>query len=273
MFLIVAGVTGPMPAAAENTSADSNTLNRPSIALIIDDLGNQRGSGQQVVALPGPVACAFLPFGYYTRKLADQAHSRGKEVMLHLPMQSVSGGPAEPGEIMLHMTRQQFTRTLQSELAAVPHVSGINNHRGSLITRHPGHMMWLMQSIRERGDLFFVDSRTTAATVARRIAVEYGVPSIERKVFLDNDRQPDAVLAQFRRLIDIARRDGTALGIGHPYPETLSILAQELVRLDDYNIDMVSVNRLIEITDRSNQAWQMSSYPSHRAVKSSKPSP
>jgi polysaccharide deacetylase 2 family uncharacterized protein YibQ len=273
VLLVVAGMAWSAPAAAEHIAVDSDTLIRPSIALIIDDMGNQHGAGQQVVALPGPVACAFLPFGHYTRNLARQAHSRGKEVMLHLPMQSVSGDHTDQGGIVLDMTQQQFTRTLQAVLAAVPHVSGINNHRGSLITRHPGHMTWLMQSIREHGDLFFVDSRTTTATVARRIAAEYGIPSIERNVFLDNDRQPDAVLAQFRRLVDIARRDGTALGIGHPYPETLLVLAQELARLDDYNIDIVSVNRLIEITNGSNQPWQMSSYPSHRAVKSLKPSP
>ena len=273
MLLVLSGMAWLAPAAAEHITADSATQIRPSIALIIDDLGNQRGPGQQVVALPGPVACAFLPFGHYTRKLAHQAHSRGKEVMLHLPMQSVSGGHTDQGEIVLDMTRRQITGTLQAVLAAVPHVSGINNHRGSLITRHPGHMTWLMQSIREHGDLFFVDSRTTAATVARRIAAENGIPSIERNVFLDNDRQPNAVLAQFRRLINIARRDGTALGIGHPYPDTLFVLAQELARLDDYNIEIVSVNRLIEITNGSKQPWQTSSYPSHRAVKSLKPSP
>lgn len=270
---VVAGMAWSATAVAERITDNNNTLIRPSIALIIDDLGDQHIPGHQAVALPGPVACAFLPFGHYTRKLARQAHSRGKEVMLHLPMQSVADDPVDLNGIVLDMTQQQLKRTLQTVLAAVPHVSGVNNHRGSLITRHPGHMTWLMQSIREHGDLFFVDSRTTAATVALRIAAEYGIPSIERKVFLDTDRQPDAVLAQFRRLVDIARRDGTALAIGHPYPETLGVLSQELARLDDYNVDMVSVKRLIEITTGSKQPWRMSSYPSRRDVKSLKPLP
>ena len=251
--------------AATGSEADSlsgGDVFRPSIALIIDDLGNRRDTGQRVVALPGPVACAFLPDGHFTRQLAQQAHTRGKEVMLHLPMQSVTPEPPDQGELLLDMTQQQFTRTLAAGLAAVPHVSGINNHRGSLITRHPGHMAWLMQVLRRRGDLFFVDSRTTAATVASRIAAEFHIPSTERNVFLDHDRHPEAIQAEFRRLISIARRDGAALGIGHPYPETLELLTRELSRLDDYNIRIVSVNRLIEIETEtgSKQQWQMSSF-------------
>jgi polysaccharide deacetylase 2 family uncharacterized protein YibQ len=245
--------------AAEPGMPGSDAL-PPSIALIIDDLGNQSAAGQRAIELPGPVACAFLPYGHFTRQLAQQAHTRGKEVMLHLPMQSVHHNESDRGELVLDMTQQQFTRTLTAGLAAVPHVSGINNHRGSLITRHPGHMSWLMQALNQRGGLFFVDSRTTAATVARRIAAEYRVPSIERNVFLDHDRQPDAVQAQFRRLVRIAHRDGVALGIGHPYPETLEVLSRELALLGDYNIQMVSVNRLIEIEAEtgSKQPWQMS---------------
>lgn len=260
-LLLAAAITlWPAAAVAAERSAPGSDAIRPSIALIIDDLGNQHATGQRAIELPGPVACAFLPYGHFTRQLAQQAHSRGKEVMLHLPMQSVNHDESDRGELLLDMTQHQFTRTLTAGLAAVPHVSGINNHRGSLITRHPGHMTWLMQAMLRHGGLFFVDSRTTAATVARRIAAEYRVPSIERNVFLDNDRQPDAVQAEFRRLIRIARRDGVALGIAHPYPETLEVLARELSQLGDYNIQMVSVNRLIEIENGSKQQWRMSSF-------------
>jgi polysaccharide deacetylase 2 family uncharacterized protein YibQ len=231
---------------------------RYSIALIIDDLGNQRLPGESVIDLPGPVACAFLPDARHTPSLASQAHARNKEVMLHLPMQAASHGPAMPGELRLDMGRRAFMDTLRAGIEAVPHLSGINNHRGSLLTRHPGHMAWLMEVIRERGSLFFVDSRTTAATVAQQLAGEFGVPNIERKVFLDNERDSRAIAAQFRRLLDIARRDGTALGIGHPYPETLALLRHELARLDRYNIELVPVGSLIEIANRGTPTWQAS---------------
>ena len=239
-------------------SAAAAHVQQARIALIIDDLGNQYARDSEAVALPGPVTCAFLPYAPFTRTLAQQAHAGRKEVLLHLPMQALDEEPREAGELTLDMTRSQFIRTLQGDLAAVPYVSGINNHKGSLLTRHPGHMAWLMQEMNRQGGLFFVDSRTTVATVARQLAVEYRVPSIDRKVFLDNVQTPGAIRAQFRRLIDIARREGTALAIGHPRAETLAVLHQELARLDAYNIQLVPVSRLIEIEHRSKGLWQAS---------------
>jgi polysaccharide deacetylase 2 family uncharacterized protein YibQ len=238
--------------------ADGTKLPQASIALIIDDLGNQYSQDSAAIALPGPVTCAFLPYAPFTRALAEQAHAGRKEVMLHLPMQAINEDPREAGELTLDMTRLQFVRTLQGDLAAVPHASGINNHKGSLLTRHPGHMAWLMQEINRRGGLFFVDSRTTVATVARQLAVEYRVPSINRKVFLDNVQTDGAIRAQFRRLLDSARREGTALAIGHPYAETLTVLRQELARLDDYKSQLVPASRLIEIEHRRKALWQAS---------------
>jgi len=229
----------------------------PSIALIIDDLGNRFSLDSEAIALPGPVSCAFLPYAPFSQALAEQAHADRKEVLLHLPMQALDEEPREAGELTLDMTRLQFQRMLLGDLAAVPHASGINNHKGSLLTRHPGHMAWLMQELNRRG-LFFVDSRTTAATVARRLAIEFRVPNADRRVFLDNVQTVGAVRAQFRQLLDIARREGTALAIGHPHAETLAVLRQELARLDDYNIRLVPVSRLIAIENRSVDTWQAS---------------
>jgi hypothetical protein len=119
-------------------------------------------------------------------------------------------------------------------------------------------MAWLMQDMSRQGGLFFVDSRTTAATVARQLATEYRIPSIDRKVFLDNEQTTRAIQVQFQRLLDIARREGSALGIGHPHAETLAVLREELARLDDYNIQLVPVSRLIEIEHRRKGVWQAS---------------
>ncbi len=229
----------------------------PAIALIIDDLGSQRDPGSRAVNLPGPVACSFLPFGTYTRELAQQAHSDGKEVMLHLPMQAA--GPfqqaRESGVLTVDMTNRQYRETFQRNLAAVPHVSGFNNHMGSLLTRHPGNMAWLMRIARETGKLFFVDSRTTTATVARQLANEYGIPNSERNVFLDNLAQPESIRMQFQRLVRIARREGTALAIGHPYSATLDVLTEELQHMDRTGVRLVSVAELIELQQDRKQAW------------------
>jgi len=126
------------------------------------------------------------------------------------------------------------------------------------LTRHPGTMAWLMDAIAQRGDLFFVDSRTTSATVAEQLAVEYGIPNTSRNVFLDNEPNPAAVRAQFRKLLAMARRNGTALGIGHPYPGTLEVLADELRRLEQQGVQLIPVSQLIELQKQGRSSWQAS---------------
>ena len=258
--VLLAAIVLPAGLLAETTgaSAAGTRVPQPSIALIIDDLGNQYSQDSEAIKLPGKVTCAFLPYAPFTRSLAEQAYAGRKEVMLHLPMQAVNEEPREAGELTLDMTRLQFNQTLQGDLAAVPHASGINNHKGSLLTRHPGHMAWLMQDMERQSGLYFVDSRTTVYTVARQLANEYRIPSIDRKVFLDNEQTTRAIQVQFQRLLDIARREGSALGIGHPHAQTLALLRQELPRLADYNIRLVSVSQLIEIERRRKGIWQAS---------------
>ena len=131
----------------------------PRIAIIIDDLGYHLGAGHRAIALPGPVACAILPGTPRADVLAKSAYEEGKEVLVHLPLQSVGHeGPFEPGSITLDMSRESFSATFNDAMASVPYAVGVNSHRGSLLTRHPGHMQWLMQEIRSRGGLFFIDS-------------------------------------------------------------------------------------------------------------------
>lgn len=245
-----AGSRVPVPSKAE----------MPGIALIIDDLGNQWEQGKRTVMLPGPVACAFLPYGPYTGSLARMAHRRHKEVMLHLPMQAVEShsGRQDEGMLTLDMTESQFEEVLASDLAAVPYAVGMNNHKGSLLTRHPGHMGWLMGTLNRLGSLFFVDSRTTSSSIADTIAREHGVPSAVRNVFLDHVSDPDTVRAEFRRLIGIAKRYGTALGIGHPSQVTLGVLTQELETLEYSGVRLISVAKLIALQNRRDPPWQAS---------------
>lgn len=231
----------------------------PVISIIIDDLGRSWEPGLQVVELPGPVACAFLPYASHTRELAKRAHARNKEVILHVPMHSMDHRPLDAGGLTLDMTRSEFIRTFQQDLAAVPHVSGINNHMGSLLTRHPGHMMWLMREVRRHDRMFFVDSRTTVDTVARQVAQETGVPSVARDVFLDPDPSLQAVRHQFQRLLKLAQNKGSATAIGHPYPTTLQVLREELPRLRMLGVRMVPVTDIIRLQQQREQSWQLSS--------------
>ncbi len=242
------------PALAETVPAPSS----PVISIIIDDMGRSLAPGLRVVKLPGPVACAFLPRAPHTRDLAMRAHAVNKEVILHLPMDSMDHRPLDEGGVTLDMTHSEFIRTFQEDLAAVPHVSGINNHMGSLLTRHPGHMMWLMHELRRHDQLFFVDSRTTVDTVARQVARENGVPSVDRDVFLDPDPSIDAVRYQFRRLLKLAKKNGSATAIGHPYPSTLQVLEEELPRLK--GVRVVPVADVIQQQHGREAQWQLSWY-------------
>ena len=217
------------------------------IAIIIDDLGYQLEAGERTVALPGPVACAVLPLTPRGEHLAEEAWRNGKEVLLHLPLEAQTATQPEPGGLELDMSRQQLAATFDEAFYAVPYAIGVNNHRGSLLTRHPGHMRWLMEEIRGRGGLFFVDSFTTHESVALKLARESGVPAIRRDVFLDNDRAPAQISKQFERLKRLAKARGLAVAIGHPYPETLTLLEEELPRLADEGIELIKLSLLVSL--------------------------
>jgi uncharacterized protein len=226
------------------TSSVSSAAGRdkPRIAIIVDDFGYQLAAGRRGVNLPGPVACAVLPQTPRAELLAEAAHTAGKEVLMHLPLQAVGEQAAEPGGIVLDMSREQLARAFAGNLASIPHVIGVNTHRGSLLTRHPGHMHWLMEEIDAHGDLFFVDSYTTADSIALQLAFEYGVPAVRRDVFLDPDAAPTTVEREFARLKKLARVRGMAVGIGHLYPATLALLERELPRLASEGIELVSIS-------------------------------
>jgi len=218
----------------------------PRIAIIIDDLGYQLIAGQRAIALPGPVACAILPGSPRARQFANAAHDNGKEVLLHLPMQAVdNAGRVEETRMTLDMSRSKFAATFEAAFASVPHVVGINNHRGSLLTQHPGHMQWLMEEMLARDGLFFVDSFTTHESVALQIASELGVSAKKRDVFLDPDPSTETLLREFERLKVLAKKRGSAIAIGHPYEATLAMLERELPQLADQGFELVAISELV----------------------------
>ena len=145
------------------------------------------------------------------------------------------------------MTHEEFLAELKHNIASVPHIKGINNHMGSLLTRHPGHMTWLMQQLAEIGDLYFLDSRTSSKTVANQIAQQHNIPSIERDIFLDPDYELSTIKKQFSKFIDLAKSQGYAIAIAHPHPRTLKFLEENLSVLKQQGIKLVTVSKLIEL--------------------------
>ena len=225
---------------------------QPSIAIIIDDLGYRYLEGKRAIALPGAVACAVIPNTPHGTNMAEAAHAVGKEILLHLPMQPLDPErPVGDDGIALETTRSGVTEALLAGINSVPHVSGVNNHMGSLITRHPGHMTWLMQELQAR-DLFFVDSVTTESSVALSMAREQGVTSTRRDIFIDFEEATEAqVNDRLEDLYALARVQGQALGIAHPYPATMAVLERELPRLAQRGVRLISVKELIALRGKS----------------------
>lgn len=204
----------------------------PRLAIIIDDIGNDKLAAETLLKLPYPITLSILPDQPHSSEIAEGAYRRGDQVLLHLPMEFEGNtAKAEPVELRAGMPASEVHRLLGQMLSNVPHAVGVNNHEGSLATAQPQLMAELMSDLRERG-LFFIDSRTTPATVAYSAAQRAGVPAASRKVFLDDNETRDAIIRQ----LDLAARDaaasGSAIAIGHPHPATIAALTEELPRLN-----------------------------------------
>jgi len=171
------------------------------VSIIIDDFANSLEYGNMAIEVPGPITLAFLPHTGFASVLAERAHDSGKEIMLHLPLQSIQHYVQTPGILKLHMTHREFITQLQSNISSIPHAKGINNHMGSLLTQHPGHMDWLMAALAAQGSFYFIDSRTTTKSVASLYARKHNVPNLQRDIFLDPDFRPDTIRREFSRTI------------------------------------------------------------------------
>ncbi len=224
------------------------------IALIIDDIGYVDDLGARAVALPDDVTFAVLPHTPHGVALAQAAHANGKEVMLHAPMSNLAAMPLGPGGLTPQLTQEEFVQTLSAALDAVPHLQGINNHMGSELTAQEEPMRWVMQTLQGR-NLYFVDSYTTASSVAGHIAREQNIPTLTRNVFLDNVQTAEDIDREFQRLLTLAREKGFATGIGHPYAATLDYLEKTLPTLAALNIELIPVSQMIALQQQATDAW------------------
>ncbi|MCP4388773.1 MAG: divergent polysaccharide deacetylase family protein [Gammaproteobacteria bacterium] len=203
---------------------------RPVLSLVIDDLGYSLQNGMAAIDLDGDHTYAILPGAVYSRKLAQHAHGKNKEVILHLPMQSISSLVAhEPNALNEAMDEDQLSANVHSLLAEIPFIRGVNNHMGSHLTEFDFFMRPVMDSIRGYNPkLYFLDSRTSPRSVAHAQAVDAGLNALTRDVFLDNEPNLESIRLQYRIWLTKAREHGSAIAIGHPYPNTLRVLRESL---------------------------------------------
>jgi uncharacterized protein len=223
----------------------SGEKGRPRLAIILDDLGTDRAAADAIFALPYPLTISVLPNRPYSVDIADAACKRGYEVMLHLPMESLSNGNAEPQELRPGMSAKEVSTLVNQFVLAVPGATGVNNHQGSQSTADPTLMNQLMRSLREH-NLFYIDSRTTAATVAYDAARHAGVRSAFRNVpFLDDVAETSAVEKQLQLALRGAREKGEAVAIGHPRRSTLVALKEVLPQAKSQGIQLVHASDLV----------------------------
>jgi polysaccharide deacetylase 2 family uncharacterized protein YibQ len=214
------------------------------VAIIIDDIGYNRNQGLAAINIPGNLTYAIIPHSPYAKFLATTAHQQRKEVILHAPMSNIHNHPLGKSGLTEDMGEAVFDSTLLDALASVPHISGVNNHMGSLLTQMQRPMEWTMKTLKANG-LFFIDSRTTPASVAWKTAQKYNIASLKRDVFLDHQRDSIFIAEQFERFISIAKRNGYAIAIAHPYPETTKYLIDNIHRLEAHGIRLRSASELV----------------------------
>ncbi|MGB6484625.1 MAG: divergent polysaccharide deacetylase family protein [Candidatus Acidiferrales bacterium] len=203
----------------------------PRLAIIIDDIGNDKSAADALLKMPHPLTLSVLPGQSHSTEIAGETFRRGDQVMLHLPMEfQGNAAKAEAVELRVGMSAGEVHHLLDDMLAQVPHAVGVNNHEGSLATAQPQLMAEVMEDLRRR-NLFFIDSRTTVATVAYNAAKQAGVPAASRKVFLDDIETRESILRQLDLAVHDAVENGSAIAIGHPHPVTIAALAEGLPRL------------------------------------------
>ena len=242
------GLNEPPPAAAsEPEPAVGHELpdTRPQVAIIIDDIGHRRDIAEKFFKLDVPFTYAILPHSRYTKEIAESAVRRGYQVMLHLPMEPNEYPHIDPGPgaLLTSMTPDERIKQLEDDLDAVPHIKGVNNHMGSKMTAMFPQMNQVFTVLKKRG-LFFIDSRTSAASQCRSSAQLFDLPFAERDVFLDNVQTRQGVSERIEELMNIAEIKGVAIGIGHPYEITYAVLADKLPEIKR-RVRLVSASELV----------------------------
>lgn len=217
----------------------------PRLAIILDDLGSDRETAEAIFAFREPLTISVLPFHAHSAEIAEEAKDRGYEVMLHLPMQAVGSEMPETQQLYTGMSSEQLAHTVEGMLKSVPGAIGVNNHEGSLATTDEKLMTQLMLVLKQRG-LFFVDSRTTAATVAFDAAEKAGVRCGFRNVpFLDDAQDVTAVKKQLELALRGAKEKGGAIAIGHPHAETLQALKEFLPEVERQGVHLSFVSEVV----------------------------
>ncbi len=242
--------TGARKAAHSASAAQGGVTSAPAtggprIAIVIDDLGRDETEVEEIETFGVPITYSVLPYEEATAAVVAELTARGEEMLCHLPMEPEGMGDPGPGALLASMTDDELIVATDRALAEVPGAVGVNNHMGSGLSADSRAMRPVLAHLAKK-HLFFLDSRTSAKSVGYRLAIELGVPAAERQVFLDDLEEPAAIRAQFARLLALARKKGAAIAIGHPHPNTLAVLAEEIPKAVAAGFEIVPVSYLLD---------------------------
>ncbi len=240
-------VQAPVPPAAA-TIKPSKKGKGVRVAIVIDDIGNDLPIARELLNLPVPITLSIFPLAPYSKEIAREALLKKHVILMHLPMEP-EGYPGKgkdpgPGALYVKMRPDEIRKQLLADLELIPQVCGINNHMGSRFTCDAEGMKTVMEVLKEKGKIF-LDSRTIAASVGYKIARQAGVPTAKRDVFLDNVRDVKRIREQLDRLIAIAKKRGTAIGIGHPHRATYLALKKAIPEYLKDGVKFVYITALV----------------------------
>ncbi|MFC3396883.1 divergent polysaccharide deacetylase family protein [Brenneria rubrifaciens] len=237
------------------------------LSIVIDDFGYRPHNDNQVLAMPTAISIAVLPNAPYAGEMAAKAHKQGREVLIHLPMAPMSKQPLERDTLHPEMSSEEIQRIIRQSVNNVPYAAGLNNHMGSAMTASLPGMRKVMQAM-SAYPLYFLDSMTIASSKTSQAAAGTGIKVIKRRVFLDDTQNEADIRKQFNRAVQIARRSGSAIAIGHPHPSTIKVLQQMLPALEP-DIVLVRPSQLLNEPARHDEPLPPSEAP--KQVKPSKP--
>jgi polysaccharide deacetylase 2 family uncharacterized protein YibQ len=237
---------GPEATAAAGRTRPERPLPRARIAVVIDDVGYNLEELEAFLDFPGPITLSVLPNLPHSEESARMIFEAGKELLLHQPMEAENGSDPGPGAILTSQEDEQIRRTLEDSFAQVPHAAGMNNHMGSLATADPRVMNVIMDYLKSNGR-YFLDSRTTTKTLGPETAGAHAVPYLSRDVFLDNEPQVQAIRQALGEGMEVARREGSAILIGHVRnPQIVEVIGGLLKELDRAGVELVFLSDLLQ---------------------------
>ncbi|MDD5562680.1 MAG: divergent polysaccharide deacetylase family protein [Thermoanaerobaculaceae bacterium] len=236
----------PPAAPRPRAEAGRQAVRGARLAIVLDDAGSSIEVVREVERLPLTVAVAVLPNAARSAEVARGLGAQGRELLLHMPMEPVGDRGPGPGEgaVEVGLPPAEIRARVERALAVVSGARGVNNHMGSRATADAAAMRAVMDVLRPRG-LYFLDSRTTADTVAEQTARASGVPALHRDVFLDVVSEPEAIRRALDSAAARARSLGSALAIGHVHPLTIEVLERELPRIGE-EVRLVRPSQLVK---------------------------